>query len=235
MIIAKNKDMENYINNLLFTYLPHIAFAVFWFGLITRFVVANKTIQAQSTQILAKRGVRKGSNLFHYGIIIVFLGHFTLFLPENVYHLVMTTETKRMIALIFGTTFGTITFAGMLILLNRRITSERVRFASSFHDYFILILLMAEAGIGLASVGTTASTTVVEYAALGEWAQKVITFQPDAGAVIAGLSVVYKIHFAIGLIIFMIFPYTKLMHMLVVPFVYFFRSGYQIIRKRVTG
>jgi nitrate reductase gamma subunit len=225
--------MENYINNLLFTYFPHIAFAVFWFGLITRFVVANKSIQAKSTQILAKDGVRKGNNLFHYGIIIVFFGHFTLFLPEEVYHLVMSTETKRIIALIFGTSFGIVTFIGMLILLRRRITNERIRFASSFHDYFILTLLFVEAGIGLASVAQTASTTVVEYAALGEWAQRIITFQPDAGTVIAGHSILYKIHFSIGLIIFMIFPYTKLMHILVLPVTYFFRSGYQIISKRL--
>lgn len=224
--------MEHYINNLLFTYLPHIAFAVFWFGLITRFVYANKSIQAKSTQILAGKNVKWGNNLFHYGIIVVFFGHFTLFLPEEVYHLVMTTETKRLIALVFGTTFGTITFIGMMMLLRRRVSEVRVRFTSRFHDYFILILLIAEAAIGLGSVATTASTTVVEYASLGEWAQKVITFQPDAGAVIAGHSLMYKIHIVIGLLIFMIFPYTKLMHMLVYPLGYFFRSGYQLVRKR---
>jgi len=225
--------MDNYINNLLFTYLPHIAFAVFWFGLITRFVVANKTIQAKSTQILAKNGVRKGNNLFHYGIIIVFFGHLTLFLPENIYHLVMTTETKRLIALIFGTVFGTMAFIGLLILIHRRISNERVRFASKFHDYFILVLLFIEASVGMASVVTTAYGSVSNYAALGEWAQKIITFQPDAGLVIAGHSILYKIHFTIGLIIFMIFPYTKLMHMMVLPVAYFFRTGYQLLRKRV--
>lgn len=225
--------MDNYINNLLFTYLPHIAFAVFWFGLITRFIFVNKSIQAKSTQILAKNGVEKGSNLFHYGIIIVFFGHFTLFLPEDIYHLVMTTETKRMIALIFGTTFGSIAFIGMLILLNRRISNARVRFISNFHDYFILILLITEAALGLSSVAVTASGSVEEYASLGEWAQKIITFQPNAGAVIASRSILYKIHITIGLIIFMIFPYTKLMHMLVYPITYFFRSGYQLVRKKI--
>jgi nitrate reductase gamma subunit len=223
--------MENYINNLLFTYLPHIAFAVFWFGLITRFVVANKTIQARSTQILAKDGIRKGSNLFHYGIIMVFLGHFTLFLPEEVYHLVMTTETKRMIALTLGTTFGSLSFIGIIFLIYRRIGNTRIRLNSNFHDYFILLLLFAEAALGLFSVAHSASASVANYAALGEWAQKVITFQPDAGAIIAGHSLLYKIHITIGLIILMIFPYTKLMHMLVVPVAYFFRSGYQLVRK----
>ncbi|MCF8339108.1 MAG: respiratory nitrate reductase subunit gamma, partial [Bacteroidales bacterium] len=57
--------MEHYFNNLLFTYFPHIAMAVFWFGLITRLVKTNKTIQAQSTQFFSDRKVRLGSNLFH--------------------------------------------------------------------------------------------------------------------------------------------------------------------------
>lgn len=231
--IVKFKTMENYINNLLFTYLPHIAFAVFWFGLITRFIFANKSIQAKSTQLLAKDGGWIGNNLFHYGIIIVFFGHFTLFLPEEVYHLVMTTETKRMIALIFGTTFGSLGFIGMLILLNRRFRNMRVRVNSSFQDYFILLLLFVEAGLGLSSVANTASSSVTNYATLGEWAQKIITFQPDAGAVIAGHNILYKIHITIGLIIFMIFPYTKLMHMLVYPIAYVFRSGYQLVRKNI--
>jgi len=225
--------MENYINNLLFTYLPHIAFAVFWFGLITRIVYANKSIQARSTQLLADKRIRPGSNLFHVGILAVFLGHFTLFIPEKLYHLVMTTETKRLIALSMGTTFGLVAIAGMILLVYRRFLAETVKRTSSFHDYFILILLLAEASLGMISVGTTAAGTVEQYSALGVWAQKVITFQPDAGAVIASHSIIYKIHILIGLIIIMIFPYTKLMHMLVMPLVYFFRSGYQLVRKRI--
>lgn len=223
--------MENYINNFLFTYLPHIAFAVFWFGLITRIVYANRTIQAKSTQLLARNGIRSGSNLFHVGIIAVFLGHFTLFIPEKVYHLVMTTETKRLVALSMGTFFGIMALVGMIILIWRRFFVDNLKKTSTFHDYFIIILLLAEAALGLTSVGTTAAGTVPQYAALGEWAQKVITFQPDAGAVIASHSIIYKIHILIGLIIIMIFPYTKLMHMLVVPVAYFFRSGFQLVRK----
>ncbi len=225
--------MENYINNFLFTYLPHIAFAVFWFGLITRIIYANRSIQARSTQLVAGRGIRYGSNLFHVGILAVLLGHFTLFIPEKLYHLIMTTETKRLIALSMGTFFGVMAFAGMIILVYRRFFVEPVRRTSNFHDYFIIILLLAEAALGLLSVGTTASATVEHYSALGIWAQKVITFQPDAGAVIASHSIIYKIHIFIGLVVIMIFPYTKLMHMLVMPVVYFFRTGFQLVRKRM--
>ncbi len=225
--------MENYINNFLFTYFPHIAFAVFWFGIFTRFILANKTIQAKSTQLLSDSGVKWGSNLFHYGIIIVFFGHFTLFLPEKIYHLVMTTETKRMVAIIFGSIFGIMSFIGLLILVARRTTNTRLRFASNFADYFILLLLLVETVLGLISVTKTASSPLENYTSLGVWAQKVITFQPEAGAMIATHSVMYKIHFVTGLLIFMIFPYTKLMHMLVYPVSYFFRTGYQLVRKKI--
>jgi len=223
--------MEHYFNNFLFTYFPHISIAVFWFGIVTRILYANKSIQAKSTQILADKSIRLGSNMFHFGILAVFLGHFTLFIPEELYQLIITTETKRVIALSLGTFFGLMAFAGMVILVFRRTGDERIRNTSNFHDYFIIILLLAEAGLGLASVLTTATSTVEEYAALGKWAQAIITFQPDAGAIIASHSINYKIHIVVGLMIFMVFPYTKLMHMLVFPVIYFFRSGYQLVRK----
>ncbi len=223
--------MENYLNNFLFTYLPHIAFAVFWFGTITVFIRANKSIQAKSSQFLADRKVKLGSNLFHIGILAVLLGHFTLFIPELWYHHFMTTETKRMVALISGTFFGIMATIGMLILTFRRIGNKRVKTNSRFPDYFIILLLLVEAIIGLSSISVTAMSTIIDYATLGQWAVKVITFQPDAGALIAGSSIVYKIHIVIGLFIIMIFPFTKLMHMLVYPLAYFFRSGYQLVRK----
>jgi nitrate reductase gamma subunit len=224
--------MNDYINNFLFTYFPYIALTIFFFGFITRLVKFNKTVQAESTQFLADNKVKLASNLFHVGIIFVFFGHLTLFLPEWLYHMVMTTETKRMIALSMGSFFGTMAVVGMSILVVRRFGSPRIKFNSSFMDYFIIILLLVEAVIGLSAALKTATAPIGIYAALGEWAQAVVTFQPDAGMLLAQHPLQYKIHIILGLFIFMIFPYTKLMHILVFPFVYFFRSGYQLVRKR---
>lgn len=228
----KIKNMENYINNLLFTYLPHIAMAVFWFGLITRIILTSKSIQANSSQFLSHGGLRLGSNMFHYAIIIVFFGHFTgLFTPAKLYHLVMTTETKRIIAMIMGSIFGLLSLAGIIILIVRRINSERVNHNSSVQDYLIAFLLMFEISLGMFSVSQTAGSSVENYAALGIWAQKIITFQPDAASVIADHSLIYKLHIVTGLLIFIIFPYTKLMHMIMLPVAYYVRSGYQLVRK----
>ena len=224
--------MSHYINNLLFTYLPHIAFAVLWFGLITRLILVNKTIQAESIQLLGDRRVRLGSNMFHVGIIMVFFGHLTLFIPEEIYHLVMTTETKRIIAVILGSFFGMMAIIGMFILVTRRFFSPRIKYHSNFADYFILILLLAEAVLGISAIVGTAASTTEQYAMLSKWAQAVVTFQPDAGLLMATHAIQYKTHIVIGLLLFIIFPFTKLMHMLVYPFAYIFRSGYQLVRRR---
>lgn len=227
--------MDNFINNLLFTYLPHISMTLFWFGVITRIVKSPQSLQAESSQFLSKKGQRWGGNLFHYGILMVFIGHFTgLFTPENLYHLVMTTATKRTLAITMGSIFGTSAFVGIIILLIRRLKNQRLRMNSKPQDILLIVLLLVEMGLGLISIFITAGSSIENYAELGTWAQKVITFQPDAGAVIAGHSLIYKLHIVTGLFIFMIFPYTKLMHMLVMPVAYFFRSGYQLVRRGFT-
>lgn len=227
--------MDNFINNLLFTYLPHIAMTLFWFGVITRIVKSPQSLQAESSQFLSKKGQQWGGNLFHYGILMVFIGHFTgLFTPENLYHLVMTTATKRVLAIAMGSIFGASAVVGIIILLIRRLKNQRIRINSKPQDILLLMLLLFEMGLGIISIFITAGSSIENYAELGTWAQKVITFQPDAGAVIAGHSLIYKLHIVTGLLIFMVFPYTKLMHMLVMPVAYFFRSGYQLVRRGFT-
>jgi len=224
--------MENFINNFLFTYFPHIAMTIFWVGLVTRLVKSSKTIKANSTQFLSNRNMRWGNNLFHYGIIMVFFGHFLgLFTPSEVYHLVMTTATKKVLAVIMGSLFGGLTLAGIIILIRRRFTKNRIRFNSSPQDYFIIFLLLAEVVLGIISITISAASGVENYAELGVWAQKVITFQPDAGAIIAGHDIIYKLHIVIGLLIFIIFPFTKLMHILTFPLAYYLRSAQQLVRR----
>ncbi|SDC35311.1 respiratory nitrate reductase subunit gamma [Williamwhitmania taraxaci] len=223
--------MDIFVNNLLFTYLPHIAMAIFWFGVITRIVKTSQSLQAESSQFLSKKGQRWGGNLFHYGIIMVFVGHFVgLFTPESLYHLIMTTATKRTLALTLGGIFGIAAVVGITILFIRRRRDVRLRINGKPQDILLLLLLLFEMLLGISSIFITATSSVENYAALGIWAQKVVTFQPDAGAIIAGHSIIYKLHIVTGLLIFMIFPYTKLMHMFVMPISYFLRSSYQLVR-----
>ena len=110
--------MTSFWNNALFNYLPHIVIFLLIFGIATRFVKASKTIQATSVQLLSKSKLYDTALLlFHYGIVFVLLGHiFGLFTPRWLYELVMTPETKRLLAISMGSFFGICALIGIVIL-----------------------------------------------------------------------------------------------------------------------
>ena len=68
--------------------------------------------------------------------------------------------------------------------------------------------------------------------ALANWAQYIVTFRGGAADFVAGTSLIFKLHIVLGLTIFLLFPFTRLVHVLSAPVKYLFRSGYQIVRKR---
>ena len=68
--------------------------------------------------------------------------------------------------------------------------------------------------------------------ALASWAQHLVTFQGDAASFVAGEALIFKVHLVLGLTIFLVFPFTRLVHVWSVPIQYLTRSGYQIVRKR---
>ena len=67
---------------------------------------------------------------------------------------------------------------------------------------------------------------------LASWAQHLVTFQGDAAQFVAGEAFIFKIHLVLGLTIFLVFPFTRLVHVWSVPIQYLGRRGYQIVRKR---
>ncbi|MFZ0487735.1 MAG: respiratory nitrate reductase subunit gamma, partial [Arenicellales bacterium] len=66
---------------------------------------------------------------------------------------------------------------------------------------------------------------------LADWAQRIVTFRPGAAAYIAGVHWVYKVHLFLGLTIFLVFPFTRLVHIWSIPVGYVARQ-YQIVRRR---
>ncbi|OJV34920.1 MAG: respiratory nitrate reductase subunit gamma [Bacteroidia bacterium 43-41] len=210
---------SDYLNNFFLGYLPYIAFGVFFAGFIYRVVKRNNTIQANSTQFISKdRGLYWGSLLFHYAIILVFFGHlFGLLTPKWVYDWFMSHETKRMLAIILGSLSGGVALLGITVLTIRRFTNKRICATSKFQDYFIVSLLLLQIALGLWSTYLTSQSTVEEYMSAGNWAQGVALFKPDSWRFIADLDIVYKLHIVNGFLIFILFPFTKLMHMIMIP------------------
>lgn len=221
-------------NYFWFGIYPYIVWVVCVVGCILRYDQDQYSWKASSSQLLRARGMRIGNVLFHIGILLLFFGHLIgLLTPAPVYHLVMSAGTKQVLAMVAGGIFGVICFIGMSMLIYRRLFDLRIRATSSFSDISILLILYVQLILGLMTIPFSAQhLDGSSMVALANWAQYVITFREGAADFVVGEALVFKVHLVLGMTIFLIFPFTRLVHMLSVPIKYLFRTGYQIVRKR---
>ncbi len=226
--------MANYLNQFFFGIYPYMAITVFFLGSLLRYDRDQYTWKAGSSQLLRKKDMRWGSNLFHIGIIMLFFGHLIgLLTPQWAYHFIMSAGTKQVLAMTAGGIFGVTCLIGMILLIRRRLSDPRIRATSEFTDLPILLLLFVQLLLGLLTIPFSAQhLDGSSMIALANWAQHLLTFQGDAAGFVAGEAWVFKLHIFLGLTIFLVFPFTRLVHIWSVPVQYLTRSGYQIVRKR---
>ncbi|MDY0191259.1 MAG: respiratory nitrate reductase subunit gamma [Desulfuromonas sp.] len=225
--------MSNF-NLLFFGVYPYIALAICLIGSWARFDWSQYTWRAGSSQMLDGKGMRMASNLFHIGILFVLAGHFVgLLTPHALYHHVISTENKQLLAMVSGGVFGIICLIGLIMLIKRRMTNPRIRATSSTSDIMILFVLLAQLILGLLTI--VASTQHLDGSVmvmLGNWAQSVVTLQPiKAAAAIAPVGIIYKLHVFLGVTLFVLFPFTRLVHIVSAPIWYLGRR-YQIVRQK---
>ena len=226
--------MANYINVFLFGIYPYIALTVFFAGSLLRYDRDQYTWKASSSQLLSKKDMRVGSNLFHIGIIMLFFGHlFGLLTPHAAYAPFMDAGTKQLMAMTAGGIFGIVCLVGMILLIRRRLFDPRIRATSQFADLPILLILFVQLVLGLLTIPFSAQhPDGSSMLALAHWAQHLVTFQGDAASFVADEAWVFKAHLFLGMTIFLLFPFTRLVHAWSVPVWYLGRRGYQIVRKR---
>lgn len=226
-----------FFQQFFFEYYPYIAATIFVVGSLLRFNYAQYGWKSGSSQFVSKRGMRVASNFFHVGILLLFLGHLVgLLTPESLYTLVISVHHKQMMAMIAGGVFGTFAFIGLTFLVFRRLFVTRVRTTGSWMDIFIILLLYVQLMLGLATIPLSAiHSSGTEMEALAYWAQHIVTFRAGAAAFIVNVPMVFKLHIILGLTIFVIFPFTRLVHIFSAPVLYVTRVGYQIVRRRGSG
>jgi nitrate reductase gamma subunit len=226
--------MSEYLNSFFFGIFPYIAVGSMIFGSILRYDRDPYSWKADSSQLLSRKGLRWGSNLFHVGILLLFFGHLVgLLTPHWAYEPFITAGQKQVLAMTAGGIFGTMCFIGMVILIWRRTTNARVRATTKFMDMAILLILFAQLILGLLTIPASAKhLDGSSMIALAEWAQHIVTFRGGAAEFIIHEPLIFKLHIILGLTIFLIFPFTRLVHVFSAPFKYLLRSGYQIVRKR---
>lgn len=227
--------MADFLHHLVFGIYPYIALAVLAVGSVIRYDREPYSWRAGSSQLLRRKQLMIGSVLFHLGVLVIFLGHVGgLLTPIAVWDaLGVPHGAKQLLAMVAGGVAGVIAIIGATLLIHRRFFDARVRAASSFSDNLVILLLWAQLALGLATIPVSAQhLDGHEMVKFMEWAQGVFTFRAGSSDLIRDVAPVFKLHLFLGLTILLIFPFTRLVHMLSAPIRYVWRSGYQVVRSR---
>ncbi len=223
------------MNQFFFGTYPYIALAVLVIGSIARYERDPFTWKSSSSQFLRRKQLIWGSIMFHAGVLTIFGGHLVgLLTPLSVWHaLGVGSEAKQMIAIVMGGVAGVIMLIGGLMLAHRRLFDARVRATSSFADTAIILLLIVQVILGLmtivVSLGHLDGKEMLKFMA---WASGIFLFDGKAASYIADVNILFKLHIVLGLTIFLVFPFTRLVHMLSAPVRFLWRPGFQVVRTR---
>ncbi len=205
----------NYLHQFVFGIYPYIALAIFLLGSLVRFDREQYTWKSESSQVLNTGMLRLGSPLFHVGILGLFFGHAAgLLTPVWVWDaLGVTHGVKQTVAMVAGGVMGLLCLVGILMLLARRFGNERVAARTTFKDKLVLLWILLTLLLGLSSIFVSASHMDGHMMVLlMTWAQHVVTFRGDAAGFIADAPWIFKLHLFMGMSLFVIFPFTRLVH-----------------------
>ena len=203
------------LHTFAFGIYPYICLAVFLIGSLIRFDREQYTWKSDSSQMLRTGQLRLGSNLFHIGILGIFFGHLVgLLTPAPLFYAIgIGAPAKQMMAIVMGGAFGLLMLAGLILLMQRRFTEPRIRATTTAMDWAVLWLLLAQLALGLVSIAVSwQHREGAEMIKLMAWAQGIVTLRSDAAAYITDVAPIFKLHLVLGLTIFLVFPFSRLVH-----------------------
>lgn len=225
----------SYLDVLFFGVYPYIAGTVFLLGSLVRYERDQFTWKAHSSQMLSSRKFRIASVCFHVGILGIFIGHFVgLLTPSWVFYAMGISATaKQWIAILLGGAFGALCFYGLTLLIQRRLFDPRVRANSSRMDIVILLLLYVQLILGLLTIPVSLfHLDGHNMTQLMVWAQSIVVFNPArAVASLEDVGGLFRLHLVLGMTIFLVFPFSRLVHIWSLP-VGYLRRPYQVVRSR---
>jgi nitrate reductase gamma subunit len=226
--------MQSFVHHALFGVYPYIALAIFLIGSLVRFDTDQYGWRSKSSQLLRRKQLVVGSVLFHVGILGILLGHGVgLLTPVAVFEFLgISHGFKQMMAIVAGGLCGTACFVGLVMLLHRRLFDSRIRKTSSISDIAVLLILFAQLSLGMLtiprSLGHLDGAMMVRFM---NYVQGIVTLRSDAAAYITDVPLIFKLHMFLGFTIFLIFPFTRLVHVWSAPVGYLFRN-YQVVRTK---
>ncbi|WP_449060349.1 respiratory nitrate reductase subunit gamma [Planomonospora algeriensis] len=224
----------NALDVVLWVVAPYVALTVFVLGHVWRYRYDKFGWTTRSSQMYESRLLRIGSPLFHFGILVVLLGHIGgLVIPKSWTEAAGVSEhAYHVVAVVLGTIAGVATLGGLAILIYRRRTVGPVFTATTRNDKLMYAVLAVTIVLGLAA---TVMANIVgggyDYrTTISPWFRSIFYFQPDP-ALMAGAPPLFQLHALSALLLFAVWPFTRLVHMLTAPVGYLTRP-YVVYRSR---
>lgn len=152
-----------------------------------------------------------GAMAFHWSFLIVFLRHFKFFAEPVPSWVMMLQELDGFfqvgLPIIYLTNI--LILASLLYLLLRRLLEPRIRYISLASDYFPLLLLIGIAGTGV----WMRYFGKIDIVSVKELATGIVTFNPPGSEVLASIDWLFYMHLLLVSVLFIYFPFSKLMHL----------------------
>ena len=221
-------NWSHYLDQVLFAVLPYVAVVTLILMTIQRYRAQSFTYSSLSSQFLENRQHFWALVPFHYGILVVIVGHVVAFLvPRQV--LAWNSHPLRLFILeLSALIFALLTLVGMIAAMVRRWTNPKIRIVTSTADWCIYALLFIQvvSGIYVAVFYPWGSSWYAASAAPYLWS--LVKLNPDI-SFIAPMPFIVKVHVINAFIIVGFFPFSRLVHILVIPNPYLWRKP-QVVR-----
>ena len=217
--------------------VPYTAAAVFIGGHIWRWRYDQLGWTSRSSQLLEQRWLRIGSPLFHIGILGVLGGHVVgILVAARVTRAIgVSDHLYHVFSLAAGGIFGALALAGMVILTLRRLFIPRVRRNGSSVDIAVDLLLLTVIALGMGeTIGWQLGVGEYAYrATVSVWFRQLFMFHPDA-SLMSGAPWIYQAHTLASLVLFALWPFSRLVHVWTVPVQYVVRRAHILYRGRLS-
>lgn len=218
-------------DNALFIGFPYAAVSIAIAVTIYRFFFDPYSVSSQSSQFLENRTLFFGSVPWHYGVVIILLAHLTAFLLPGAWGAFTANQARLYVLEVLGMTLALMATIGLLLLVYRRLANARAQAVTTTLDWLLLAALLLQVSLGfwVAFYYRWGSDWFLHTAA--PWLVSLLKFQPNITSV-AALPFWVKFHFLNGFVITLLLPFTRLVHFLVYPISYLWRSHQIVIWNR---
>lgn len=215
------------INQLMFLVLPYLAFGIFIIGSIYRYKNKGFKVSSLSSQFLEGKQLFRGSQPFHWGLLVLFCGHLIAFLFPSAVLAWNDEPVRRLILELSSFAFGLAALWGLILLIIRRLRNKTLLVVTNKMDMVVYTILFVQiiSGLGVAYYVRWGSSWFASV--LSPYLRSIFSFDPDITSVME-MPWWIQIHIISAFAIIAIIPFTRFMHFLVAPVDYIWRK-YQLV------